>query len=448
MAYVDQTQNDPNNPQTQQPGTAGQAPQTSTGTGGSVSAPVTRASGQGAASQPVQSKAPAFQDLGAYLTANAPQIQQMGQNVAQNITNQGTAAKTAVDNAQNAFNTAVQNNTTSLDQGLLSAALANPAQFTSNPQNVSNFQKQYNANYGGPTDFTQQPGFNDLNAKVQGAVQTAQNVSTPEGIGQLITGQEKNPTAGIRTLDTMLLGQNPDAVAAVKAAAQPYTSLNDYLGNVVQTANQGAAQAAATTAATNAAAHDQAAQAVQAWEQGLQGRQAQGEAQRQAYNTQLLGLQNQLSPADQMLRSFASQTGININNPLSALYAMAPQNAAATLGNVASAEDYAKDQALATLLGQSNFLNPAEANLAGTFQAPTNSLLSPEDYAYNTWASNFYGPNNPVSTAINQHTGDTAWLNNENSAQANLQELMSQLDPAHIKFNRTANGWSGNFIPK
>ncbi len=108
MAYVDSSQPDPNQQQTAQgnPG-ANNAQAPSTSSGNVANAPV-QAAGQGVAAQPNASKAPQFQNLGAYLNANAPQTAQMGQNVAQNLQQTGQQTQSAIDQAQNSFNSAVK----------------------------------------------------------------------------------------------------------------------------------------------------------------------------------------------------------------------------------------------------------------------------------------------------------------------------------------------------
>jgi len=410
MAFVDNsTPVDPNNPNSQAAPVnpvLNQAPQTATAAAGGA---VPGAAPQGAAAQPSQSKAPQYQDLGAYLNANAPQTQQLAQNVATGLGQQYTGLQGNIDSAVGQFNGQVQQNTVPLNQPLVDQALASPASFVNDPNNVSAFQGQLNAKYNGPTDFTQADAYSGLNSAVQNAAQIANNASTPGGLQTLVAGNEKNPTAGETALDAALLGGNPTAIQTVQQAAQPLGTLGQYLANQTNAANQGVQGAQATSANTAQSVQDALAQAAKKFSGSLTGQLTADQAKQTAYNQAINDSISKENLINQQLYS-AAQTDLNpvlntIKNqanatqPAATAFAekyLAPTGAinsfnswlannqpivnAPTMANTATADQYAQDAALAALGGSyyTPELNPANASQAGTFNIPDSPAALPD----------------------------------------------------------------------
>lgn len=393
MAYVDPQQNQDEEQDPNQPGGMGGAqgtegPSTSMGdisSGSSGAAPT--ASGQGVAAHPTTAKPQQYQNLGAYLTANAPQTEAMGQQIAGGLTNQFNQVQGGIDQATQGFNQAVQQGKTSLDQSLIDAAAANPAQFVQGAGNVDAFQKQLNAQYTGPTDFTQNNAYTGLNAQVQNAVQTAQNAASPSGLQTIVAPYERNPTRGIQGLDALLLQQNPGAQSAIKSAAQPLASLGDYFGAQTAGANDAAKQAQEITAAVRPAVQAAINPVASNFQQGLTAAQQSAEAQRQQFNTQLQTIQQKMAANQPLTAQEASLIGVDpaqyaallegrskLNTwsplgPVGNYYQASPIEQAPTLGTVATTDQYATDAALEQLLGEgyNNILNPEQAAQAGSY---------------------------------------------------------------------------------
>lgn len=391
MAYVDNTENDPNKQPAggSNPGADNSdAPSTepATSSGDVASAPV-QATGQGVAAQPNASKAPQFQNLGAYLSANAPQTAKMGQNIATGLQNTATQTQGAIDQAQGQFNNAVKQGSTSLDQNLLNQATSDPTKFASDSNNVKTIQGYLNSSYKGPTDFSQSNGYGNLASSVQNAVQQGQNANAPGGLQQLVSSQEKAPTAGIQNLDALLLKQSPDAQSAIQNAAKPLTGLGDYLTNASNTANSAATNAADITAKVAPTVQQAFAPVTQNFQQGLTAAQQQAENQRNAYNTSLNEANQKISPAQAALKAFGASIGQDINSPFSSILGLSPNNQQTTLENTATPEQFAEDQALSQLLGSgyNTSLNPSLANNAGSFTAS-----NPLNLNYGDLESNAY----------------------------------------------------------
>lgn len=403
---VDQTQNqNPNqtaNPVTGLNPALNQAPQTASATSSNSTA---GSGAQGAASTPTASTAAPVQNLSSYLTANAPQAQQLGQNIATSLNNQFGKVQGDINNASTQFNNQVQSSTTPFNSQLVSGALANPTQFVSDPNNVSQFQGQLNAKYSGPTDFTQMNGYGDINSEVQNAVTNAANAKSQQGLGNLVNSVETNPTPGQSTLDAMILGGNPDAWNTVQQAAAPFSSLTGYLGGQTTANNAAAQNALQNTTATANQAHQALTgagtdfttalnQKVQAAQKGLTDYGTNinnyvGQIQKgglnglTSFDQHVLGVDPTIAALarsapgieNELQSGLANFPSLSVPNLQDAFTIPSVQpGISPTLQNVSSADDYAKAQALEQLAGGNILglpLDAATASQAGTFNLPT-----------------------------------------------------------------------------
>lgn len=232
---------------------AQQAPvTTSSAPGAGPAAPGTSGTGAPSSSTPSQP----FVNLQEYLTANAPQIQAEGQNLAGQLTAGATKATNDINAAKTAFDAQVAGGYTPTDQNLLSEVQANPTAVASDPAKVKAFQDESNSTYTGPSNFEMAPGTVDLNKEIESANADAALVNSPGGLQTYFQSIEPNPTPGKTTLDSVLFGGDPNAMAAVSSAAAPYKDVTQYLTDTTNAANQEVsdAQAAAQAAAANAKA--------------------------------------------------------------------------------------------------------------------------------------------------------------------------------------------------
>src|ERR1035437_5946307 len=153
MATVNQDTQDPNQ---QTPaggpvsisGTAGASASAGQGPGATgVAAP-------GAAS-PVSTQQPqtnqGYTDVGSYLDANKSGAEQMGNQVAGNLTDKYNQTKSGIDTSANDFINQVNQGYTKAQD--TSGMLANAVQTASDPNQVSAFQGQLNDKYTGPSSY-------------------------------------------------------------------------------------------------------------------------------------------------------------------------------------------------------------------------------------------------------------------------------------------------------
>jgi hypothetical protein len=240
--------------------------------------------GSGTPGGAAQAQTQPFQNLQAYLTANAPQITNQGTQIANQLSSQYGATTGAVDQAAQNVQGQVTAGTTAPNQALVNQAAANPTEFVTDPNNVAAFQKQLAGGYSGPANMEGTDQYGTAAKAVQDAVTQAGQVNTTSGLENYVRGTERNPTQGESLLDTVLLQGNPNAIQTVQNAAKPFTGLNDYLGQATTTTD-----AAIQKAITDAQNQAQAVQAqftgaggvVPAWEKGITDQVAAQQAQAQ-----------------------------------------------------------------------------------------------------------------------------------------------------------------------
>lgn len=253
MAYLPDEQNS----QTQNPqgpaagGQANQAPITSSPAptaGGSAGKTINQAS----SSAPAQP----FTNLQAYLTANAPQIQQQGQAIAGTLNDQYGATTGAIDKAATDFKGNVAQGYTPNDAQVVNKFTADPTQVANDPNAAATFKGMLNDKYSGPGSFESAPQYGAVNDQVSKGQATAKQLSTPSGVQSYLMGQNPSETQGMATLDSSLLSGNPDAVAAVTGATKQFDNLPSYLTNASTQSNAAVQQAIQDAAAAKAAAGD------------------------------------------------------------------------------------------------------------------------------------------------------------------------------------------------
>jgi len=204
-----------------------------------------------------------YTDVSAYLNANQGGGQQIGQGVANNLT-QG------YNTTMGDINTSAQNATNSVNSGyipentqLIQQVANNPTAAAADPNQTSAYQAQLNDTYSGPTTWADTTnaagntvgGYGTLQGEVNTAQQNANLLNTPGGNNVLVQQVEnqQNPgqtSQGVNALDTLLFGGTPSAVTAAQTAASPYANLGTYLdtqntnfGNAVTGAQTNAQQA-------------------------------------------------------------------------------------------------------------------------------------------------------------------------------------------------------------
>lgn len=390
MAY-DPNQQDPNAQAMGAPGQQVQLPTTSgpgagPGPAGKGSAP------QAAPQQP-------FQNLQAYLTANAPQVETQANTIAGNLTNQYGQVQGDINKGQSDFNSQVQGGYAAPNAALTNQAATNPTAVAASPTDLAGFQALYNDTYTGPSNYESSTPYSTLSQEVGSAANNATNFNSVPGMQTYFQGQNPNATAGGNTLDATLLATDPNAIQTVQAAAKPFGTLNDYLNGTVTSADQNAANAVTEAQNENQALHTQftgAGGVVPTWQQGIADQTTKAQQAADAYNKsvnqvqqEVAGMGGKLGDTEAAIKAYNDQNynpaavGVSgnsklpaINYDLSGLSKVPNTLGAATPESAASANDFATESALNKLLGLNlGNLNPDLANEAGTYQVPANASL-------------------------------------------------------------------------
>lgn len=349
-------------------------------------------------------------NLQSYLDANQEQGTQMGQNIASGVDQGAQKATTALNESVNTFNTAVDENTVHEDEEVLGtvrganvtpstygappAAPASSPNTSTEPQTpaeppkprlsetyndknrwnefANKFATMYDAEYGGPTDITKQVGWGDTAKSYEKAGEGLKNLESETGRKQLLSnvyGQARpDYTLGQQNLDQMLVQRSSGAQQAMSDVRGKYN--NDWwkgVQNALDTTKAKADAGKLTTETTAANALTALTTGTGNFDTGLHGKKTAAELEAER-------LMNDPYNAD--VAAVAAEFGgrnYNVNsrtkNP-DGTYAYwdSPE---ATLGNVASKDDFSTLDALKALAGSkydhSIYSSVGPSDQAGTF---------------------------------------------------------------------------------
>jgi hypothetical protein len=292
LSEPDQNAQNPQQGQAQQPMTA--PPSTSSAPGAGPG------SSTGKSGAPQATPAQPFQNLSSYLSANAPQVQQQGAQIAGNLNTQYGQVTSDINKGASDFGGQVAGGYAAPNDALTNSAASNPTAFVQNPNDVKAFQSLYNDAYTGPTAYETTSPYAALNTEATNAASNATNFDTIPGMQTYFANNNPNATAGGNTLDATLLSGNPDAYAQVQNAAKPFAGLSDYLAGTVTAQDKAAADA--NTAATNEATAVQnqftgAGGVVPTFQSNVNSELATDVGQTNAYNTAVNGLLSKTAAA-------------------------------------------------------------------------------------------------------------------------------------------------------
>lgn len=388
-----------------------------------------------------------FASLQNYLGANQGQAAPLAGKITPGIDKQYNDLDTANNAAIANINSQVTNapGYTASNPNVLSAEAANPVSFANDTGNVKQFQSLLNNSYGGPASAESTSDYANQQNTINQAIATGQSqTGTEAGRENLLSQNEAKPTAGVTALNSAILSQDPDALASIQNAYQPFNNLLTNLQTGAQGVDTTIGKEQADAATSSKAANDAISQQIGALNTGVTGELTTAQQNAAAQNAKLksdlaagtpsaadlqsLGMSqdqwNSLSAANKAAATaqtvnsanFQGTSGTTTIDPTQFLTQQDP-NAVLNSANVATAGDYAKAQAFQTLLNGLNLqtptavINPATAQQAGT--APTNM----NNYDY--------------QTALN--TATAAKADEVASAQAYVNAIQSGADEEHAQ---------------
>lgn len=394
MAFVSPNEETPG-PQAGQ--AAQQAPVASGGAGIGGS---TKAAATPGVNVPAQPSA----QLSAYLAANQPQSAAFGQNVAGQVAGQINAAGQAIPQAVNTYTGNLYSVPT--DAATNAAVASSPSSLTAAQQ--ATYQNELGAANAAPNSantFETTQGYQDAASGVQNAVDQANLWSSgnnPSNIATALAPYEgPNATAGVRTLDSLLLSQSPGAYSQIQSAVAPAAGYQAQLASGTQNADAALQAAIAQDQATSTAAMAPASQYINGLNSTLAQYLSQAQNDAGTYNSAVNGLAGQeaayqpsLATLKNAIDTYNQDVALGQGGGASSIFANLPNMSIGDpsaipstvglpqIGALANQQNYSDISALQNLLGDSAFssLNPSitpdMANLAGTYSAPTNNIPS------------------------------------------------------------------------
>lgn len=340
-----------------------------------------------------------------YLGANKDQAAPMANQISGNLGQQFNDTKSTIDSAVQNAGTDVTKGTVNYNGDLVNGAVADPAAFVKDPNNLSTFSAQRDANYGGPGSFEDTSYYGGASKAATKANDTYTAAKSTPGYSGLLSQIETNPTAGKSALDSGILQTDPNAQGTINNALSPFAGIQDYLKSASTGVNKNIQGAKDTTAAT-AAKTKQAVADSEGQFEGRLGNKVSDATTSVAANTKAaqdlfanisntdlskvpdslissMGLTRddlaKMQTNQRLLQQgftapglksddpdFIPSTSADYNQYLHAPTAINPQT-------VASNEDYARSQALAQLMGEGHapYLDPSQSGMAGTGLNPS-----------------------------------------------------------------------------
>lgn len=453
MAFVSNMDNEEE--KTDQP-TAAQGPVSPTGGGGgavrlapSSSVPTVGGGGTAGTGKTPATAGGSFASLDKYLSANQDQAPALTNRLTSSVGQQYSDLD-AQNNATIAnLNSQVKNapGYTVSDPNVLASESANPVSFANDPNNVKQFQSLLQNTYSGPASAEGTADYAARQSDVNNAIATGQaNTTTEAGRQNLLTQNEATPTSGVTALNSAIISQDPNSLSAVENAYKPFGNLLTNLQTGAQGVDTTIGKEQADATSSSKAANDAIASQIGALNTGVTGELTAAQQNATAQNDRLkadlangftsdadlsaLGMTrdqwNALSAANRAAATaqtvssdqgqFNAASGTTAIDPTQFLTEQDP-NAAFTIQNIATTDDYNKAQAFQNLLGGLNLnspaaiINPLTVKQAGT--APTN--LNNYDY----------------QAALN--TANTTKSDEVAAAQAYVNALQSGADENHAR---------------
>lgn len=196
-------------------------------------------------------------NLDTYLNANKDNAETMGNTIASNITNAGSAVRTGLQDTQTDYNSMVDKGTLKdLDtakaesENIVRQARVNNQDSQINDDQVNRFKEVSNATYAGPNSLDASQYFADTQTKFNKANDYQNNAKSDEGRFNLLQEMFSRPSysQGQKSFDNLLIQGNQQAKTNIQGAAD---SLNDLQSSWDKANTDASDVAAERLAATN-----------------------------------------------------------------------------------------------------------------------------------------------------------------------------------------------------
>lgn len=332
-----------------------------------------------------------FAGIQDYVNANKQQTAKLANDVGGMVTDYGTEARSQLAEGQQKFNQAATDNTVNVDQRVFNTAVTDAAQVANNQEDLTTFQGMRDAEYKGPQSLETEEYYQPINQAFNTAQTASDNTQTDSGqktlLSQLQQKQRGKVNQGALAFNSALLQGDLDARSILDSAKQSNADLPSLLESAKAQALAQAKAAGDTTAATKAAIQDKFSgengvqsllqkdidTRVQAAVQksNLDGQTVMEALKNNAALTpqqlQLLGMtKEQYDQLKSDIGYYNSTWGKQMFQDLSPFATLQKAETQITGQNLATADDYAKYQALNQLMGTNNgyLVDPTQAGTA------------------------------------------------------------------------------------
>jgi len=336
-----------------------------------------------------------FAGIQDYVNANKQQTAKLAGDVGGLVTNYGNEARTQIGQGQEKFNQAVDQNTVNLDERVFNTAKNTAEQVTANQPDLQTFTNMRDAQYKGPASLETSEFYEPLNKAYTTAKTASDNTQSDAGQRELLTQlqqqQRGKVNQGSLSLNSALLQGDTNARSILDNVRDANSDLEGLYTNAKTSAAAKATAGKTTTDATRQAVLDTFSgdKGVQSnLEKALVDRSKDliGQSKQQANDlVSALKTGANLTPAQIKALGISKEQYDNLVTDMSLLKNTYGNNSyndisryATQIGvdpqinaqNAASAEEYARYEALNQLMGtQNKFLNdPTQAGKAGDVQ--------------------------------------------------------------------------------
>lgn len=205
--------------------------------------------------QQTQETGTGFTNINRYLEENQPQAERMTGQIVSNVEQSADTAREGIQESQNLFNQGVQSQTRQVDEDLFNQVKTDPTAITSSEDRFESFLQARDAAYTGPETFEASDYYQPAQRGVEQAQQTADKVLTDVGRKDLAAdlNPDRMTTRGIGTLDNLFLsGKEPRE--ELYNTRERFKGLDEDLQGVVDAAPDTVQAARTTNEATRQAA--------------------------------------------------------------------------------------------------------------------------------------------------------------------------------------------------
>lgn len=196
----------------------------------------------GSSAAPTSTKAGNFTGITKYLEKNQLGAAGLGQQVAQDISRKGEAARTAIGEAQQKFGGYLESQNVGKTPNILQQVQETPEALAADPTKVAEFKQLQSGAYQGPNTLEESQFYAPAQAALQPAQQAGELSQNEAGRQQLLSRTGKR-SRGALALDTALLEGSTEARSAIEAAQK---GLGDIQGRFSTASEAGKTGASAT----------------------------------------------------------------------------------------------------------------------------------------------------------------------------------------------------------